>query len=232
MGWTSTMRLGSPRMVVDDRPATLTGRSRCRLFRRQPLLTCMSPVDDIRRRVPWLSRTAVSIRRMDLQLTHKRALITGGSRGHRQPVAAPGLEGRTSLLARRCRAAARGGGRTRRAGAVGVVGVAADTGATTLRSSARSSPRPARCWGRRHRHPGQCRGRAGGYAPPPKLAAITGDFFHGQLDIKVMGFSEARPAPCARHAPGRLGPHRQHHGWPRARPATPWAASATWRCPR
>ena len=45
-----------------------------------------------------------------------------------------------------------------------------------------------------------------GYAAPPRLAEITGAFYHREMDIKVMGYLR-----CARE----VAPHMQAQGWGR-----------------
>jgi NAD(P)-dependent dehydrogenase (short-subunit alcohol dehydrogenase family) len=45
-----------------------------------------------------------------------------------------------------------------------------------------------------------------GYAPPPKLAEITAEFFHQQLDIKVLGYLRTAQA---------VAPGLKARGWGR-----------------
>ena len=125
---------------------------------------------------------------MDLQLKGKRALVTGGSRGIGKAIARVlAQEGAdVALLARNFDAletsAAEIAGETGRR----VVGVSADTtrddqvrlavaqavqqlgGPIDILVNAAAEP--------------------AGFAGPPKLAQITGDFFHAEMDTKVMGY--------------------------------------------
>ncbi len=125
---------------------------------------------------------------MDLQLKGKRALVTGGSRGIGKAIARVlAQEGAdVALLARNFDAletsAAEIAGETGRR----VVGVSADTtrddqvrlavaqavqqlgGPIDILVNAAAEP--------------------AGFAGPPKLAQITGEFFHAEMDTKVMGY--------------------------------------------
>jgi len=121
---------------------------------------------------------------MDLQLTGKRALVTGGSRGIGKAVArALAMEGvDVALLARDTATLSQAAKETGRQ----VIGVTADTADSAAVSQAviaaelalgggidiliNSAAEPA------------------GHQAPPKLADITSEHFHHQLDIKVMGY--------------------------------------------
>ena len=125
---------------------------------------------------------------MDLQLTGKRALVTGGSKGIGKAIAyVLAQEGAdVALLARNGDVLAMAA--TEIAGLSGrkVFGVAADTrshaqvqaavadavlrlgGSIDILDNAAAEP--------------------AGFAAPPKLAEITGDFYHGEMDTKVMGY--------------------------------------------
>jgi len=135
---------------------------------------------------------------MDLQLKGKRALVTGGSRGIGKAIAwALAREGvDVALLARAPdalhAAAAELASQTGRR-VVGVVvrqavaqAVSALGGSIDILVNAAAEP--------------------AGFAGPPKLAQITGAFFHGELDTKVMGYIR-----CAREVVAGM----QTQGWGR-----------------
>lgn len=143
---------------------------------------------------------------MDLELQNKRALVTGGSRGIGKAIArALLLEGADvailardpeRLVATAAELADETGGR--------IVSVAADTtddaqvvaaaadavrlldGGIDILVNAAAEP--------------------GGYGAPPSLGEITGEFFHREMDIKVMGYLR-----CAR----AVAPYMQAQRWGR-----------------
>jgi len=143
---------------------------------------------------------------MDLELKAKRALVTGGSRGIGKAIArALAQEGAdVALLARNPQtlsaAAAELAAETGRK----VVGVSADT---TRDDQVRAAVAEAmRLLGGPIEILVNAAAEPAGYAGPPKLAEITGDFFHAEMDTKVMGYLR-----CAREvAPGMLA-----QGWGR-----------------
>lgn len=124
---------------------------------------------------------------MDLQLTGKRALVTGGSKGIGKAIARQlALEGADVVISARnagelAAAAAELAAETGRK----VVGIGADTSddgsvkaliVTTVAALGgldilvNSAAKP------------------GGQAPPPKLAQVTDALFHDDVDVKVMGY--------------------------------------------
>jgi NAD(P)-dependent dehydrogenase (short-subunit alcohol dehydrogenase family) len=143
---------------------------------------------------------------VDLQLKGKRALVTGGSRGIGKAIArALALEGAdVALLARDQQAlqasasdlAAQTGSR--------VVGVGGDT--TSDESVRQAVANAVALLGGAIDILVNAAAEPAGFAAPPKLDEITGDFFHAELDTKVMGYIR-----CAREVvPGMRG-----SGWGR-----------------
>ncbi len=143
---------------------------------------------------------------MDLQLHGKRALVTGGSRGIGKAVARVLAEegvdvailarDRSRLDATASELAAASGRR--------IVGVAADT--TDDAQVARAFAEAVQALGGGIDILINAAAEPGGYAAPPLLGEITGEFFQRELDTKVMGYIR-----CAREA----APHMRAQGWGR-----------------
>lgn len=140
---------------------------------------------------------------MDLQLNGKRALVTGGSRGIGKAIAlALAQEGvHVALLARHPQTLQAAAAELSAQSGCPVVGVCGDT---TSDASVQQAVADA---------VGQLGGsidilvnaaaEPAGFAGPPKLAEITGSFFHGELDTKVMGYIR-----CAREVVGGMQARR------------------------
>ena len=125
---------------------------------------------------------------MDLQLAGKRALVTGGSRGIGKAIARVLThEGaQVALLARDPQtlvaAAAELSAETGRL----VVGVTGDTGSDD--SIGHALAEAVRLLGGSIDILVNAAAEPAGFAAPPQLAAITGEFFHAEMNVKVMGY--------------------------------------------
>ncbi len=125
---------------------------------------------------------------MDLELKGKRALVTGGSRGIGKAIARvlaqEGVD--VALLARGTEAlratAAEIASETGRI----AVGVSADT--TSDEQVREAVAEAVRLLGGGIHILVNAAAEPAGFAGPPKLGEITGDFFHGEMDTKVMGY--------------------------------------------
>ena len=143
---------------------------------------------------------------MDLELTGKRAIVTGGSRGIGKAIAlALAQEGvGVALLARQAEplraAAAELAARTGR----NIVGIAADT--TSDDAIRRAVADAVTQLGGSIDILVNAAAEPAGYAAPPKLGEISADFFRAELDTKVMGYVR-----CAREVVGGM----RAQGWGR-----------------
>ncbi len=125
---------------------------------------------------------------MDLELKGKRALVTGGSRGIGKAIAlALAQEGAdVALLARNPQALAAAAAELAALTGVRVVGVSADT--TSDEQVRAAVADAARQLGGSIDILVNAAAEPAGFAGPPKLAGITGAFFHAEMDTKVMGY--------------------------------------------
>jgi NAD(P)-dependent dehydrogenase (short-subunit alcohol dehydrogenase family) len=143
---------------------------------------------------------------MDLELKGKRALVTGGSRGIGKAIArALAEEGAdVALLARNPQALAATAGELAALTGRKVVGVSADTRSDAqVRAAAAEA---ARLLGGPIEILVNAAAEPAGFAAPPKLGEISADFFHAEMDTKVMGYIR-----CARE----VAPGMQAQGWGR-----------------
>ncbi len=142
---------------------------------------------------------------MDLELSDKTAIVTGGSRGIGKAIARElACEGVDVALVARTQAAldaaaeelARETGRR-------FLAVSADTGKD---EDVRHMVREVVAAFGRVDILVNCAARPGGQAPPPKLAEITDDAFWSDVNVKVMGYLR-----CARE----VASHMRRQGWGR-----------------
>ncbi len=125
---------------------------------------------------------------MDLELKGKRALVTGGSRGIGKAVArALAQEGvDVALLARNPQTLAEAASELAAESGRKVVGVSADT--TQDAQTQAAIAEAVRLLGGPIDILVNAAAEPAGFAAPPKLAEITGDYFHAEMDTKVMGY--------------------------------------------
>ena len=143
---------------------------------------------------------------MDLQLTGKRALVTGGSRGIGKAVARVlAHEGAdVALLARDASTLAAAAAELAAESRRRVIGVRADTtGDEQVRAAVAEAVRQL---GGAIDILVNAAAEPGGYAAPPQLAEITADALQRELDTKVMGYIR-----CARE----VAPGMRANGWGR-----------------
>jgi NAD(P)-dependent dehydrogenase (short-subunit alcohol dehydrogenase family) len=143
---------------------------------------------------------------MDLELKGKRALVTGGSRGIGKAVARLlAQEGAdVALLARNPQVLAAAATELAAATGARVVGVAADT--TSDAQVRKAVAEAARQLGGGIDILVNAAAEPAGYAAPPGLAEITAEYFHAEMDTKVMGYIR-----CAREVAGAM----RGRGWGR-----------------
>lgn len=130
-----------------------------------------------------VSLSLSSIRRMDLGLAGKRAIVTGGSRGIGKQVA-------RGLIAEGARVALVARGEAQLAAAAAELGpeafpIQCDTGSDPS-VKAMIAAAVGRLGGIDILVNGAA--QAGGQAPPPRLAEISTDAFWGDINVKVMGY--------------------------------------------
>jgi NAD(P)-dependent dehydrogenase (short-subunit alcohol dehydrogenase family) len=131
---------------------------------------------------------------MDLELKGKRALVTGGSKGIGRAIARVlAAEGASvALLARDGATLAAAAAELSAETGATVVGVAADTRDDAAVQAAVAQA--AGALGGNINILVNAAAEPAGYAGPPKLGEITGAFFQGELDVKVMGYIRASQA--------------------------------------
>jgi len=143
---------------------------------------------------------------MDLQLSGKRALVTGGSRGIGKAIALALLrEGaHVALLARKPQALQEAAADLAQDTGGRIVTVVADT--TDDAQVREAVADAARQLGGTIDILVNAAAEPAGYAAPPGVETISGEFFHRELDIKVMGYIR-----CARE----VVPGMRAAGWGR-----------------
>ncbi len=125
---------------------------------------------------------------MDLELTGKRALVTGGSRGIGKAIARVlAQEGAdVALLARNPQTLAEAAAELAAESGRRVVGVSGDTTSDELTRAAVAEA--VRQLGGGIDILVKAAAEPAGFAGPPKLEQISGAFFHAEMDTKVMGY--------------------------------------------
>jgi NAD(P)-dependent dehydrogenase (short-subunit alcohol dehydrogenase family) len=135
-----------------------------------------------------MARTPDQESAMDLELTGKRALVTGGSRGIGKAIARVlAQEGAdVALLARNPQTLAEAAAELAAESGRRVVGVSGDTTSDELTRAAVAEA--VRQLGGGIDILVKAAAEPAGFAGPPKLEQISGAFFHAEMDTKVMGY--------------------------------------------
>jgi NAD(P)-dependent dehydrogenase (short-subunit alcohol dehydrogenase family) len=143
---------------------------------------------------------------MDLELTGKRALVTGGSRGIGKAIARVLAEegADVALLARSADALDAAAAELAAATGRNVVGVRADT--TSDAQVRAAAAQAVQQLGGPIDILVNAAAEPAGFAAPPQLGEIEGAFFHAEMDTKVMGYLR-----CARE----VAPGMKARGWGR-----------------
>lgn len=143
---------------------------------------------------------------MDLQLKGKRALVTGGSRGIGKAVARElAREGAdVAILARDQARLAACSTELKNETGRNIVPVVVDT--TSDDSVKQAVAQAVTGLGGGIDILINAAAQPGGYGVPPKLADLSTDFFHSEMDVKVMGYIR-----CARE----VAPYMKQQGWGR-----------------
>jgi NAD(P)-dependent dehydrogenase (short-subunit alcohol dehydrogenase family) len=142
---------------------------------------------------------------MDLELSGKTAIVTGGSRGIGKAIArelaAEGVD--VAIAARSADALQQTAAELAEATGRRIMPIVADTGSD---ASVRAMVEQAASAFGRIDILVNCAAQPGGQAPPPKLAQITDDAFYSDVNVKVMGYLR-----CARE----VAPHMIRQRWGR-----------------
>jgi NAD(P)-dependent dehydrogenase (short-subunit alcohol dehydrogenase family) len=155
---------------------------------------------------------------MDLELTGKRALVTGGSRGIGKAIARVLAEegADVALLARGADALSAAAAELASVTGRRVVGVRADT--TSDAQVQAAVAQAVQQLGGPIDILVNAAAEPAGFAAPPQLGAISGTYFHAEMDTKVMGYLR-----CARE----VAPGMQAGGWGRIVNVSGLAARST-----
>ena len=142
---------------------------------------------------------------MDLELSGKTAIVTGGSRGIGKAIArelaAEGVD--VAIVARTAEALVQTAAELAEASGQKIVPIAADTSSDT---SVKAMVEQAAAALGHLDILVNCAAQPGGQAAPPKLAEITDDAFFSDVNVKVLGYLR-----CARE----VAPHMINQGWGR-----------------